>query len=219
MICHLLANGQRVLVTSHTARALEVLKDKIPEQVSHLCVGLLGDDRLALKDLEDSVSGITTRYGKWNHLTSNNRISTLEQSLEANRSLAVKLIAALQDYRERETRSFAVVDGYFGTATTIANQVNMESEDLGWLADSPLESVPPPLSNQEFGELIGLIGQISPQQKVEAELRRLDTDELPNPSTFSQMIHLERTAQDQVDQSAIAKNESTITGCSVLRSR
>ena len=33
LICHLLAQGQRVLVTSHTARALKVLKDKLPKEV------------------------------------------------------------------------------------------------------------------------------------------------------------------------------------------
>jgi len=39
---NLLATGQRILVTSHTARVLKVLKDKIPEQVADLCVQLLG---------------------------------------------------------------------------------------------------------------------------------------------------------------------------------
>jgi hypothetical protein len=34
LVCHLLASGKRVLVTSQTARALRVLKDKIPEEIS-----------------------------------------------------------------------------------------------------------------------------------------------------------------------------------------
>jgi AAA domain len=45
LISHLLAIGKRVLVTSHTARALEVLKDKLPEDVAGLCVSVVGDGR------------------------------------------------------------------------------------------------------------------------------------------------------------------------------
>ena len=33
LICHLLALGKKVLVTSHAARALTVLKNKIPEEI------------------------------------------------------------------------------------------------------------------------------------------------------------------------------------------
>jgi len=44
LICHLLATGKRLLVTSHTARALRVLKKYIPREFAPLCVSLLGDD-------------------------------------------------------------------------------------------------------------------------------------------------------------------------------
>ena len=33
LVCHLLSMGQRVLVTSHTARALKVLRDKFPKEI------------------------------------------------------------------------------------------------------------------------------------------------------------------------------------------
>src|SRR5262249_44596531 len=42
LICHLLATGQRVLITAETARALQVLKDKLPKELRPLCVSLLG---------------------------------------------------------------------------------------------------------------------------------------------------------------------------------
>jgi hypothetical protein len=38
LVSHLLAKGKRVLVTSQTPRALRVLKDKIPKEISQLCV-------------------------------------------------------------------------------------------------------------------------------------------------------------------------------------
>ncbi|MGH9857614.1 MAG: AAA domain-containing protein, partial [Acidobacteriota bacterium] len=42
LICHLLANGQRVLVTAKTPRALQVLQDKLPQPLQPLCINLLG---------------------------------------------------------------------------------------------------------------------------------------------------------------------------------
>ena len=48
LIAHLLATGQRVLVTSQTPRALRVLQEKLPNEIADLCVLLLGDDRAAM---------------------------------------------------------------------------------------------------------------------------------------------------------------------------
>ena len=64
LICHLLAHGKKVLVTSHTARALTVLKNKIPEEIRELCIVALGNDR---QELEASVRGITTKSQNWNY--------------------------------------------------------------------------------------------------------------------------------------------------------
>jgi hypothetical protein len=44
LISHLLAHGKKVLVTSHTERALRVLSEKIPKQIRSVCVSLLGGD-------------------------------------------------------------------------------------------------------------------------------------------------------------------------------
>lgn len=65
LICHLLATGKRLLVTSHTARALRVLKGYFPNEISPLCVSLLGDDAIALRELEESVQGILSRLNSW----------------------------------------------------------------------------------------------------------------------------------------------------------
>lgn len=55
LICHLLANGQKVLVTAYTKRALEVLKKQIPEDFQNLTVNLLSGDSTSIKDLNKSV--------------------------------------------------------------------------------------------------------------------------------------------------------------------
>ena len=41
LICHLLATGQRILITAKTTRALEVLKELVPKELRFLCINLI----------------------------------------------------------------------------------------------------------------------------------------------------------------------------------
>lgn len=55
LIGHFLAQGKSVLVTSHTPKALEVLKEKIPSEISGLCASLTDDNR---SDMFRSINAI-----------------------------------------------------------------------------------------------------------------------------------------------------------------
>ena len=58
---HFLAQGKSVLVTSHTTKALNVLKGKIVPELQNLCVSMLDDSNV---DMEHSVDGITNYMSK-----------------------------------------------------------------------------------------------------------------------------------------------------------
>ena len=58
LICHLLATGQRVLVTAQTPRALKVLENQIPDEIKPLCVNFLGTGIAEQESLSSSVNGI-----------------------------------------------------------------------------------------------------------------------------------------------------------------
>lgn len=61
IICHFLAKGRRVLVTSKGERALEVLQDKLPPAVRALTVSLLANDQRGLRQLEGAVGLLADR--------------------------------------------------------------------------------------------------------------------------------------------------------------
>ena len=46
LLGHFLAQGKSVLVTSHTKKALAVLKEKVPDEIKDLCVSILDDTNL-----------------------------------------------------------------------------------------------------------------------------------------------------------------------------
>ena len=58
LIGHLVADGKRVLVTSHTTKALRVLREHIVEDLRPLCVALLEQDLEGRTQLESAVRGI-----------------------------------------------------------------------------------------------------------------------------------------------------------------
>ncbi len=59
LLGHLLAQGKSVLVTSHTPKALRVLREKVVEPLQPLCVSLLEDD--SRKQMESTIDAITER--------------------------------------------------------------------------------------------------------------------------------------------------------------
>jgi len=68
LVTDLLAHGKRVLITSHGARALKVLKGQLPPEVRDLCVSLTDSSVRGQHDLQRSVETIidrTTRRGRW----------------------------------------------------------------------------------------------------------------------------------------------------------
>jgi very-short-patch-repair endonuclease len=61
LLGHLLSQGKRVLVTSHTSKALRVLRDKVPENIQSLCVSVLDDATRSRRELEHAVQAIAER--------------------------------------------------------------------------------------------------------------------------------------------------------------
>jgi very-short-patch-repair endonuclease len=64
IICHYLANGRRVLVTSKGAPALAALHDHLPDGVRALAVSLLTDEKDGMHQFEQSVQTIATNIAQ-----------------------------------------------------------------------------------------------------------------------------------------------------------
>jgi len=61
LIGHLLAKGLSVLVTSHTTKALRVLRDKVDDRVKSLCVSLLDNDAEGQAQMSAAIGEIAER--------------------------------------------------------------------------------------------------------------------------------------------------------------
>lgn len=147
LICHLLALGERVLVTTQAPKALAVLHDLLPGDIPNLCVMTFGSTREDQKLLEDSIRRILFRGSSWNTEWALEEISRLEKELSELEKRRAELDNRLRQCREAETYSHTLFGGYQGTAAQIARQLERDQEAYGWFpevvgSDSrcPLES-------------------------------------------------------------------------------
>ncbi len=199
IICHLLAEGKRVLITSQTPRALRVLKEKIPKETQALCVTLLGNDQVARQELEDSVYGINQKYSDWDQLRSKRLITELEEYLYKIKKEKADKERLLRELREINTYRHEVAEGvYQGTAQQIAQRVASEESTFTWLEDGVSGEKTSPISNAEFGELIRLYRELPEDYCSELRKELVSRDSLPDVSRFVKIIDEERKAHHEM---------------------
>jgi hypothetical protein len=78
LICHFVAQGASILVVSHNAKALSVIKDKLPTEIQQLTVSLVNETK-SNDSLKASVNSIITHLAK---KYTQNEVQQLQNSLE-----------------------------------------------------------------------------------------------------------------------------------------
>ncbi len=198
LICHLLATGQRILVTAKTPRALQVLYDKLPPEIQPLCISLLGTTREERKSVEKSVYGILGAY-KWDCSANDRKAKALESQIDTLRRERVLRDGQLRKFREAETYEHVVVDGtYRGTAAAIARQLADQAGSLGWIADEIGEDVQAPLTTEEVCELQSELADLTPECDADLRLRLPNDDELPEQQAFERLARFQRSLSGRI---------------------
>ena len=201
LVAHLLAHGQRVLVTSHTARALEVLRNRIPDEVRELAVVVLGNDARGREELQASVHNISERYATWDSRRSAERVARHRRELAAAGAAEAELRDRVRLLREGDTRRHpSAFGGYEGTTQEIARQLRARAADLSWIPDRVEAGAETPLSDAEAVELAELLRSIDALEESELDALTVDVDALPVPEDFAALVADEREAAEQRDE-------------------
>ncbi|MGW3625995.1 AAA domain-containing protein [Streptomyces sp. NPDC000880] len=194
LVTDLLAQGKRVLITSHTPRALRVLRDKLPASVRDLCVSRTEDGAAAQRELEASVQKILSEYAGYDQNASQREIRTLQARLTAARSAQQAMLRDLAVLREQETHRFeAEIGDYSGSLQEIAERLTTEAETYDWIGPVPQEQ--PTLSADEALRLLHTTRAFTPhQQALAAEVP--GPSELPGPGDFEEAVKVVRSAEE-----------------------
>lgn len=173
LICHLLATGQRILVTAKTPRALQVLNSHIPKELSPLCINLLGSGLEEKRSLETSVEGILREHDDWDQTRYSRMISSLEGELNEHRRELAETNRRLRDIREAETRTHRIADGsYSGTAARIAAAMNRDRSQHEWFVDQAEINQVCPLSSQVLLSALSSLRHFSSERRQDLDLER-----------------------------------------------
>jgi very-short-patch-repair endonuclease len=221
LIAHLLATGQRILVTAKTPRALQVLMGKpgdvehqenerarglIDKEIRPLCISLLGSGMDERKSLESSVGGILRKNEEWNENRAKRERTELENHLRKLREEKAKVNRRLRGIRESETHTQSIAEGaYPGTAARIAEAVNRDRSAYGWFTDSvPLDKTCP-ISVSDLRSVLVALRQLT--QEKRRELGLAWPEGLPSPERFANLVRNEASATEEEQNSARGADE------------
>lgn len=200
LICHLLATGQRVLITAQTPRALQVLRDKLPAEIRPLCLSVLGNDKAAQDNVEDSVRNITDRADSWNAGPANDEIRKTEAELDRLVQRETTLEREVRTFREAEIHTHTIAEGaYSGTAQAIAQHVRRDAQRFAWFADAVEPEAPMPIDADAIAAYRDGMVRLSAQRIVEVEQRRPACgSEIPADDTLTRLIQTAHTLRDRL---------------------
>lgn len=172
LVGHFLAQGKNILVTSHTKKALSVVKEKVVPELQDLCVSVLQDNN---RDMERSVDGITEYISSHTSLElagNTDKLKRRRDQILTNLAETRKNLYTIK-YKEFQTITFGG-KGY--SPSEAARFVYENKENLSFIPGKVMLYKPLPVSIGDL-ELVYKTNEVI-TIKEETEL----ANKLPNPN-------------------------------------
>lgn len=201
LICHLLAHGKRILVTSEKERALKVLKNKIPEEIRNLCVSVLGSDLESVKEIENSVKNIIESIDSCNPEILEKEIKRIKMDLYSIGQKIDKFNNLIKHIGELENTVVKIGSSEV-TPLEMGKWLN-ENNNHNWLPDSIDIKQNIPLNKEELETFFKLTGILRKDDIKKLELSRPEINKMPTPETFKYWVNDINELKDEFDNKKI----------------
>jgi len=181
LICHSLAMGKRVLVTSHTERALRVLQEKLPDEFERLTVNVVGSGRSGSKDIERSANALLGRMSdpEWDTRRIDERIKLADSNLAQLSEEASDVRHALSEIHVAQSQPVTLSPSHVGLMSDLVERMADEAAELGWVAD-PVQGQPP-FRNDDFAWLVAWQRWVPTADSVQLSWSVPDVENLASP--------------------------------------
>jgi len=173
LICHLLATGQRLLITARGDQALRVLRDKLPEGLRSLCIGFEENRSGPGPSPDSDFQKIRDRQAAWESEGSASVTRRLEALAEKRRQLRQernRYGEQLKHLRAAETSPPGGVGDLSpcgGTPSAIARAVSDGQSRYGWFVDRVSHETPCPVTAEELRDVLGELRHFTPPKRAE----------------------------------------------------
>src|SRR5216683_3188289 len=187
LVGHLLAQGKSVLVTSHTTKALRMVRHHIVSELRPLCVSVLESDLDSRKQLESAVGSIAERLSRAD-------AGSLELEAKKLESERLDLLKKLDEIRNQLTEGRAdeyreiAIAGKSWAPADAARQVVREKEARGWIPGPVAAVAPLPLSPGELADLYRTGVSLSREDEQELSGHLPELHDLPRAEDFEASV-------------------------------
>ncbi|HEY2793555.1 MAG TPA: AAA domain-containing protein, partial [Micromonosporaceae bacterium] len=138
LICHLVANGKRVLVLAQKEDPLRVLRSGLPEEIQPLCLAILGRSADQLVQLQTAARELSDRAATLDQAVEARWVDHLNTEIVQVEATVTAARAVLQSVAEREARTYPHAGIGASTASDVGAWLRANAVDLGFIPD-PIE--------------------------------------------------------------------------------
>lgn len=196
LIGHLLAHNKTVLVTSHTAKALKVLRGHVVDALRPLCVSVLGREQDARHQLREAVEAIVHGLSTFDQRTLIHKAHELAGERVRLRTKLKETVDKLRLLRELEWRPVEFAGSESCTPREAAETL-AENPEHGWLPGPVAKCVVLPLSDEEVQELYETSESFSEVDQKEIGEANPPLRLLLTPSEIAEVIDAEAVAMTE----------------------
>ncbi|WP_261575258.1 AAA domain-containing protein [Frankia gtarii] len=186
LICHLVAHGQRVLVTAQDEQALGVLRDKIPPELRDLSVAVLGSSRADLDELRAAVVEISGALSDVDPARETAAVKALAEELDAARAHARTLELRMIDLLAAQAREFELPHGR-ERAPAVAAWLAERDGELSFIPDRLDPTRALPLDPAELALLYRTAREIGPADARALAQEQPDAAALPDAVALARL--------------------------------
>ena len=196
LLGHFLAQGKSVLVTSHTPKALRVLKEKVAKGIQNLCVTVL-DDRNT--DMERSIDGISEYLSKCTSFELQRKMQNAKLERKEIMSKLANIRKKIYTIKNKEFEPI-VFNGESYSPAKAAYFVSEHAEDLSYIPGKVELNKLIPLTIDELVTLYQSNVEITDNEDNELDCNIPNPNELCTPVEFTkkvqQLIECKKTIEN-----------------------
>ena len=138
IICHYLATGKKILVTSEHEPALSVIQEQLPEEIRKLTISILTDETQGNKQLEQAINLLQKLMTQSNEGLLKNQKKSLEESIKKLKNEISKLEAEIRDWSHKQLEPISNKLSHSDlelTAMDLAKEIMNEVDIHDWFED------------------------------------------------------------------------------------
>jgi superfamily I DNA and/or RNA helicase/very-short-patch-repair endonuclease len=135
VICHYLAQGKRVLVTSMKDPALAVLQEKLPESIRPLAISLLTSEAEGMKQFEFAIHKIAAEITRIDRTAYRREIEQIDGQIDSLHGQISKTDKEIADWARKNLDKFHIDDESL-TPLDAATEVALKRQQVVWFTDA-----------------------------------------------------------------------------------